>query len=111
MTDVLDAVIRGLSFGSVYALLAVSLVLTYRTTGIFNLAFGPQAFLVGRGLLRHARHASLADAGRARVLGRDRRRRSSGILLDRGLFRFLRTRERDDEARVGARLVRRASRT
>ena len=44
MSEFLGAVILGLSFGSVYALLSVGLVLTYRTTGIFNLAFGPQAF-------------------------------------------------------------------
>ena len=39
------SVVRGLTFGSVYALLAIGLVLAYRTTGVFNLAFGPQAFL------------------------------------------------------------------
>lgn len=41
------SVVRGLTFGSVYALLAIGLVLAYRTTGVFNLAFGPQAFLAG----------------------------------------------------------------
>ena len=41
MTDLLGAIILGLSFGSVYALLSVGLVLTYRTTGIFNLALVP----------------------------------------------------------------------
>ena len=45
MSDVIASILRGLSFGSVYALLAVGLVLAYRTTGVFNLAFGPQAFL------------------------------------------------------------------
>ena len=40
-------VFRGMSFGSVYALLAVGLVLTYKTSGVFNLAFGAQAFVAG----------------------------------------------------------------
>ena len=43
MTDVLNAVIGGAPIGCVFALLAVGLVLTYRTAGVFNLAFGAQA--------------------------------------------------------------------
>ena len=43
--EFIASVVRGLTFGSVYALLAIGLVLAYRTTGVFNLAFGPQAFL------------------------------------------------------------------
>ena len=45
MTDVLNAVIGGAPIGCVFALLAVGLVLTYRTAGVFNLAFGAQAFV------------------------------------------------------------------
>ena len=47
MDEILSAVFRGLTFGSVYALLAVGLVLTYKTSGVFNLAFGAQAFAAG----------------------------------------------------------------
>src|SRR5438045_9209364 len=36
-----------MSYGSVYALLAVGLVLTYKTSGVFNLAYGAQAFVSG----------------------------------------------------------------
>jgi branched-chain amino acid transport system permease protein len=36
--------IPGVPFGCAYALFAVGLVLTYQTTGVFNFAFGAQAF-------------------------------------------------------------------
>ncbi len=45
VTDLISSAIRGIPFGCVFALVAVSLVLTYRTTGVFNLAFGAQAFV------------------------------------------------------------------
>jgi branched-subunit amino acid ABC-type transport system permease component len=90
VADVLSAVIRGLSFGSVYALLAVGLVLTYRTTGIFNLSFGPQAFLAAALYYDlHIRHgwpmyvALFLTVFVASPL--------VGIILDRFLFRFLRS--------------------
>lgn len=90
MTDFLGAVILGLSFGSIYALLSVGLVLTYRTTGIFNLAFGPIAFLVAAVYYdTHVTHhwpmyvALLFSVGVIAPL--------TGLVLDRFLFRFLRT--------------------
>ncbi|HEX5095093.1 MAG TPA: ABC transporter permease, partial [Acidimicrobiia bacterium] len=45
MEEFLSATLRGLSFGSVYALLAIGLVLTYKTSGVFHLAYGAQAFV------------------------------------------------------------------
>ena len=45
MHDVLQFGIEGFPVGCVYALVAVGLVLTYKTSGVFNLAFGAQAFL------------------------------------------------------------------
>ena len=44
MTDLIGYVIRGVPFGCVFALVAIGLVLTYKTSGVFNLAFGAQAF-------------------------------------------------------------------
>jgi len=35
----------GIPYGCVYALMAVGLVLTFRATGVFNLAFGAQAYV------------------------------------------------------------------
>jgi branched-chain amino acid transport system permease protein len=86
----LGAVILGLAFGSVYALLSVGLVLTYRTTGIFNLAFGPVAFFVAAVYYdTHITHhwpmylALLFSVGIVAP--------GVGFLFDRLLFRFLRT--------------------
>jgi branched-subunit amino acid ABC-type transport system permease component len=88
--DFIAAVLRGISFGSVYALLAVGLVVTYRTTGVFNLAFGPQAFFAAAVYYdTHVTHgwpiwlAAIWTIGIVSPL--------LGILLDRFLFRFLRT--------------------
>ncbi len=45
MTEFLTYVIQGIPFGCVFALVAIGLVLTYKTSGVFNLAFGAQAFV------------------------------------------------------------------
>jgi branched-subunit amino acid ABC-type transport system permease component len=36
--------IPGIPYGCTYAIVAVGLVLTYQATGVFNFAFGAQAF-------------------------------------------------------------------
>jgi ABC-type branched-subunit amino acid transport system permease subunit len=43
--DLLRYVITGIPLGCVYGLMAVGVVLTFRTAGVFNLAFGAQAFI------------------------------------------------------------------
>jgi branched-subunit amino acid ABC-type transport system permease component len=58
MSTFLSYAVPGVPFGCTYAIVAMGLVLTYRTTGVFNFAFGAQAFvsaftytvLVGRGV-------------------------------------------------------------
>src|SRR4249919_1692136 len=45
MTDLISYIVQGLPIGCVFALVAVGLVLTYKTSGVFNLAFGAQAFV------------------------------------------------------------------
>ncbi|MDA8269039.1 MAG: ABC transporter permease [Actinomycetota bacterium] len=45
MNSLLNYAIPGVPYGCEFALMAVGLVLTYRATGVFNLAFGAQAFL------------------------------------------------------------------
>jgi branched-subunit amino acid ABC-type transport system permease component len=42
--DFVQALIQGIPIGAVYALIAIGFVLTYKTSGVFNLAFGAQAF-------------------------------------------------------------------
>ena len=44
MKSYLPFVVAGLTNGSIYGLAAVGLVLTYKTSGVFNLAFAAQAF-------------------------------------------------------------------
>ena len=44
MTQFLSYAIPGLPYGCVFALMAVGLVLTYQTSGVFNLAYGAQAY-------------------------------------------------------------------
>jgi branched-chain amino acid transport system permease protein len=43
--DIFKAVLQGTPPGSVYALIALGFVLTYKTSGVFNLAFGAQAYV------------------------------------------------------------------
>ena len=43
--DFFGAALQGLPPGAVYALVALGFVLTYKTSGVFNLAFGAQAYV------------------------------------------------------------------
>src|SRR2546429_2221511 len=43
MSDLIPYVLIGITTGSIYALAAVGLVLTFKTSGIFNFAHGAQA--------------------------------------------------------------------
>ncbi|MBX7160116.1 MAG: ABC transporter permease [Acidimicrobiia bacterium] len=44
MNDVVGLIVGGLALGCVYALVATGVVLTYKTSAVFNLALGAQAF-------------------------------------------------------------------
>jgi branched-chain amino acid transport system permease protein len=44
-TDLFRAFLQGAPPGTVYALIALGFVLTYKTSGVFNLAFGAQAYV------------------------------------------------------------------
>ncbi|MGQ0824243.1 MAG: ABC transporter permease [Actinomycetota bacterium] len=45
MSDYWPYIVGGVTEGSIFALVAAGLVLTFRTTGTFNLAFGAQAYV------------------------------------------------------------------
>src|SRR6186997_894032 len=45
VTDLSTAILQGMPPGTVYALVTNGFVLTYKTSGVFNLAFGAQAHL------------------------------------------------------------------
>jgi branched-subunit amino acid ABC-type transport system permease component len=44
-SDLFRGLLQGLPAGSVYALIALGFVLTYKTSGVFNMAFGAQAYV------------------------------------------------------------------
>jgi branched-chain amino acid transport system permease protein len=90
VTDLIDYIIRGIPFGCVFALVAIGLVLTYKTSGVFNLAFGAQAFVVAAVFYstrsNHEWPLLPAFIFSVFVVGP-----LLGLILDRGLFRYLRT--------------------
>lgn len=53
--DLFRGILQGLPPGSVYGLIAVGFVLAYKTSGVFNLAFGAQAY-ISAALYFHARN-------------------------------------------------------
>ena len=90
MTELIKYVIEGIPLGCVFALVALGLVLTYKTSGVFNLAFGAQAYVA----------AVLFSSSGSAAGGRSCRRSSSvvlvaspliGLLLELLIFRHLRT--------------------
>lgn len=90
MADLLSAILRGMTFGSVYGLLAVGLVLTFKTSGVFNLAYGAQAFLTAAVYfdtrIRHHWPIPFALLLAVVIVAP-----LTGFVLDRVLFRYLRT--------------------
>jgi branched-chain amino acid transport system permease protein len=87
--ELISRIVVGMSYGSVYALLAVGLVLTYKTSGVFNLAYGAQAFVSGAIYydlrVRHDWPIPVALLIAVFVVAP-----LLGFILDRGLFRYLR---------------------
>ncbi|MCU1449578.1 MAG: inner-rane translocator [Acidimicrobiales bacterium] len=90
MTSLLHYAIPGVPFGCIYALVAVGLVLTYRSSGVFNLAFGAQAYISAAVFYdtagTHHWPTWAAFALSVLVVGP-----VVGLLLDRALFRHMRT--------------------
>jgi branched-chain amino acid transport system permease protein len=89
VADLISAVLRGMTFGSIFGLLAVGLVLTYKTSGVFNLAYGAQAYLAAAVYfdtrIRHQWPIWAALLLSVFIIAP-----LTGFLLDRLLFRFLR---------------------
>ena len=90
MSEFLEYAIRGIPIGCVFALLAVGLVLTFKTSGVFNLAFAAQAYASAMVfyVTRKEQEWPLLPAAFLAifVVGP-----ALGILLDRGLYRYQRT--------------------
>ncbi|MGZ4690439.1 MAG: ABC transporter permease [Acidimicrobiia bacterium] len=89
MQDIVRYVILGIPAGCVFALVAVGLVLTYKTSGVFNLAFAAQAYLAAAVYyVVHVRHGwPIIPAFVFAVFVISP---LLGLILDRGVFRFLR---------------------
>jgi branched-chain amino acid transport system permease protein len=88
--DLADYAIRSLPLGCVFALMAVGLVLAYKTSGVLNLAFAAQAFVSAAVFYDlRARHDWPVPA--AFVVAVLVVAPLIGVLLDRLLFRHLRS--------------------
>jgi ABC-type branched-subunit amino acid transport system permease subunit len=90
LSSLLNYAIPGIPFGCIYALVAVSLVLTYRSSGVFNLAFGAQAYISAAVFYdtagTHHWPTWAAFVVSVFVVGP-----AVGFVLDRAIFRYLRT--------------------
>jgi len=90
MLDLLEYAVRGIPPGCVFALLGVGLVLTYKTSGVFNLAFAAQAYASAAVfyVLRKEWEWPLLWAGLIAIVLVGP---LIGLLLERLLFRYLRS--------------------
>jgi branched-chain amino acid transport system permease protein len=88
--DILRAVLQGLPPGTVYALVALGFVLTYKTSGVFNLAFGAQAY-VSAAMYFKAREEWGWAIVPALILSVFVLAPALGLFLERVIFNHLRT--------------------
>jgi branched-subunit amino acid ABC-type transport system permease component len=88
--DLLRALLQGTPPGTVYALVALGFVLTYKTAGVFNLAFGAQAY-ISAAMFFHARNEWGWSTIPALVLAVFVLAPLLGLALERLIFRHLRT--------------------
>ena len=109
MQDFIRYVILGIPVGCVFALVAVGLVLTFKTSGVFNLAFAAQAYLAAAVYYDvHVRHEwPIIPAFVFAVFVVSP---LLGFILDRFVFRWLRGVLADRQAGLRARSARRACR-
>lgn len=89
-SDFLRALLQGTPPGAVYALLALGLVLTYKTSGIFNLALGAQAY-ISAALYFQARTVWNWTIVPALIVSVFLLAPAVGLVLERFVFRYLRT--------------------
>lgn len=89
-SDLLRALLQGTPPGTVYALIALGFVLTYKTSGVFNLAFGAQAY-ISAAMYFHARTDWRWSIVPALVLSVFVLAPVIGLVLERLIFRHLRT--------------------
>jgi branched-subunit amino acid ABC-type transport system permease component len=88
MEDLIRGVLQGLPPGAVYGLIAIGFVLAYKTSGVFNLAFGAQAY-VSAALFFQARNEWGWSSLPAFVLSVLVVAPAMGLVLERLIFRRL----------------------
>lgn len=88
MGDLIRGVLQGLPPGAVYGLIAIGFVLAYKTSGVFNLAFGAQAY-VSAALFFQARNQWGWASAPAFVLAVLVVAPAIGLVLERLIFRRL----------------------
>jgi len=90
LIDILNQLLDGVPTGCVYGLVAVGLVLTYKTSGVFNFAFGAQAFTsaIVFYVLVHDHNWPLVPSALIAIVVVSL---ALGLVLDRFIFRLLRT--------------------
>jgi branched-chain amino acid transport system permease protein len=89
VTQFLSYATPGLPYGCVFALLGMGLVLTYQTSGVFNLAFGAQAY--ASALVFYVCVAGGWPTWAAFLVSVVIGAPLLGLLMERGLYRFVRT--------------------
>jgi branched-subunit amino acid ABC-type transport system permease component len=89
-TDFFQAFLQGAAPGAVYALVAVGFVLTYKTSGVFNLAFGAQAY-VSAATFFTAKESWGWETLPAFIVSVLVIAPLLGLVLERLIFRYLRT--------------------
>ena len=89
MSQFLSYALPGVPYGCVFALMAMGLVLTYKASGVFNLAFGAQAYVSAVAFYEARRHSWPIWA--AFVVSVVVLAPALGLVLDRILFRYTRT--------------------
>jgi len=89
VTQFLSYAIPGLSYGCVFALMAVGLVITYQTSGVFNLAYGAQAY--GSALIFYVCVSSGWPSWAAFLIAVVVAAPLLGLAMDRFLYRFIRS--------------------
>ena len=92
MIDLITYLVKGIPIGCVFALMAVGIVLTYKTSGVLNLAFGAQAYVSAAlfYVLRSDEYLGWPTLP-AFVVAVVIVAPLVGWILDRGLYRHLRT--------------------
>ncbi len=88
--DLFRGILQGTPSGAVYALIALGFVLTYKTSGVFNLAFGAQAY-ISAALYFKARTSWGWPIAPALILSVFVLAPLVGLILERLIFRHLRT--------------------